>query len=57
MRLAHKGPAAMFLLQKAFIDERFDCFANGAAAYVKRIHQAVLGRDTLPRSPLLGEDF
>ena len=47
----------MFLLQKAFIDERFDCFANGAAAYVKRIHQAVLGRDTLPRSPLLGEDF
>lgn len=57
MRLAHKGSATMLLLQKAFIDERFDCLANGATAYVKQIHQAVLGRDALPRSPFLGEDF
>ena len=47
----------MLLLQKALIDERFDRFANGTAAYVKRIHQAMFGRDTLPRSPLLSEDF
>ena len=53
-RLGHKGPLAVNLNQKAFVNERLECLADGSARNAEHSNELVLRRNFCGRRPRLG---